>query len=338
MSTEKLRYASKRSNRNGKTRWYWRRPGFPLVRLPDDRVKRFAMAERLNQQAEKASTVELEAEGTLGWVIARYRKSERFTSKAPATQSIYERWLREFVEIWGSMPPKVLTRRVVVTYAESIQSAASRVVAVAVLYNVLQVARYYGLIEINMASKLGLPSPKPRQARWEWADIESFLEACNDDAVRTAFSLLLYTAQRSGDVAQMRWDAYNGETIRLRQQKTGRLVEVPCHRDLRLVLEEAKARRSGVHIVSRENGQPIDRRWLTNQFAGLRKSCGLEHLQARDLRRTAIVLMGEAGATEAQIAAVSGHSIERTRQILETYLPRTLKMAQEGIRKWEQSE
>ena len=104
------------------------------------------------------------------------------------------------------------------------------------------------------------------------------------------------------------------------------------------MLEEAKARRSGVHIVSRENGQPIDRRWLTNQFAGLRKSCGLEHLQARDLRRTAIVLMGEAGATEAQIAAVSGHSIERTRQILETYLPRTLKMAQEGIRKWEQSE
>ncbi len=35
-------------------------------------------------------------------------------------------------------------------------------------------ARYYGLIEINMASKLGLPSPKPRQARWEWADIENF--------------------------------------------------------------------------------------------------------------------------------------------------------------------
>jgi integrase len=240
--------------------------------------------------------------------------------------------------MWGSMPLKVLTRRVVVTYAESIQSAASRVVAVAVLYNVLQVARYYGLVEINMASKLGLPSPKPRQARWEWADIESFLEACSDATVRTAFHLLLYTAQRPVDVTQMRWDAYNGETIKLRQQKTGKLVEVPCHRDLRPVLEDAKTRRNGVHIVSRADGTPVKRYWLTDKFKGLREACGLEHLQARDLRRTAIVLMGEAGATEAQIAAVSGHNIESTRQILETYLPRTLKMAQECIRKWEQSE
>ena len=338
MSTEKLRYVSKRRNKDGSLRWYWRRDGFPLVRLPDDRVKRFAMAERLNQQADKAGMIAPEAEGTIDWVISRYRQSDRFTTKAAATQSIYDRWLREFKEMWGSMPPKVLTRRVVVTYAESFQSAASRTVAMAVLYNVLQMARYYGLVEINQASKLGLPNPKPRHEKWEWADIETFLEACLDATVRTAFHLLLYTAQRPVDVVQMRWDAYNGETIKLRQQKTGKLLEVPCHRNLRQVLEEAKANRSGVHIVSRENGQPIDRHWLTTRFAVLRKSCGVEHLQARDLRRTAIVLMGEAGATEAQIAAVSGHNIENTRQILETYLPRTVKMAEGAIRKWEQSE
>ncbi len=68
------------------------------------------------------------------------------------------------------------------------------------------------------------------------------------------------------------------------------------------------------------------------------RRCGLERLQARDLRRTAIVLMGEAGCTEAQIAAVSGHSIEGTRQILETYLVRTAKMGRAAIRKWEESD
>lgn len=338
MTTEKLRYVSRRRNRNGSIRWYWRRPGFPLVRLPDDRVKRFAMAERLNQQADNTATIEPEAEGTIGWVIGRYRDSKRFTKKAPITRTIYDRWLREFKDMWGSMPPKVLTRRVVVTYAESFQSDSSRSVALAVLYNVLDLARYYGLVENNEAAKLKLPSAEPRQARWEWSDIEAFLGACSDPTVRVAFYLLLYTVQRPVDVVAMRWDAYNGETIKLRQQKTGRLVEVPCHRELRPVLEDAKASRTGLHIVSRENGQPVERRWLTEQFATLRKTCGLEHLQARDLRRTAIVLMGEAGATEAQIAAVSGHSIESTRQILETYLPRTLKMGQEGIRKWEQSQ
>ncbi len=38
------------------------------------------------------------------------------------------------------------------------------------------------------------------------------------------------------------------------------------------------------------------------------------------------------------IAAISGHSIESTRKILETYLVRTLPMGQAAIKKWENSE
>ena len=45
--------------------------------------------------------------------------------------------------------------------------------------------------------------------------------------------------------------------------------------------------------------------------------------------------MGEAGCTESQIAAVTGHKIDTCRRILETYLPRTDKMADEAINKLE---
>jgi integrase len=38
--------------------------------------------------------------------------------------------------------------------------------------------------------------------------------------------------------------------------------------------------------------------------------------QARDLRRTAMVRMAEAGATVPQVASVSGHSIDATQRIL----------------------
>ena len=337
MTTEKLRYVSRRLNRNGKARWYWRRPGFPLVRLPDDRVKRFAMVERLNEQADRAAVIDTTAEGTLGWVIEKYRQGDEFTDLAVSTQGIYERWLREFEQMWGLMPPNVLTRRVVVTYVETINSSASRHVAVAVLFNVLQKARFYGLVEVNNASALGLKSPKPRNQRWEWEHIERFLAICTDDTVRTAFYLLLYTAQRPIDVVQMRWDAYNGDTIKLRQQKTGKLVEVACHKDLRLFLDDAKAKRNGLNIVSRRDGRPVSRAWLTDKFKHLRSVCGLKHLQARDLRRTAMILMGEAGATDLQIAAVSGHDIETTRRILDTYVPRTVEMSRGAIRSWEQN-
>ena len=43
MTVARLRYAQQRRNKGGAIRWYWRRPGFPLVRLPDDPVRRFAM-------------------------------------------------------------------------------------------------------------------------------------------------------------------------------------------------------------------------------------------------------------------------------------------------------
>jgi integrase len=137
---------------------------------------------------------------------------------------------------------------------------------------------------------------------------------------------------------RLRWDAYNGETIRLKQQKTGKLVEVPVHRDLLPVLEEAKAKRCGVFIVTHGDGRPVRAQWITDQFLEIRRKCGLERVQGRDLRRTAIVFMAEAGCTEYQIAAISGHSIEATRKILETYLVRTLPMGRAAIKKWEENE
>ena len=53
------------------------------------------------------------------------------------------------------------------------------------------------------------------------------------------------------------------------------------------------------------------------------------------LRRTAVVWLAEGGCTEGEIAAISGHDIETVRTILETYLPRTGKMAASAIAKLE---
>jgi hypothetical protein len=44
-----------------------------------------------------------------------------------------------------------------------------------------------------------------------------------------------------------------------------------------------------------------------------------------------MVRMAEAGATVPQIASVSGHSIEATQRILETYLPRNRDLAEVAI-------
>ena len=54
-----------------------------------------------------------------------------------------------------------------------------------------------------------------------------------------------------------------------------------------------------------------------------------------DLRRTTVVWLAEAGSTKAEVAAITGHLIDRVRTILETYLPRTGPMAVAAIAKLE---
>ena len=62
------------------------------------------------------------------------------------------------------------------------------------------------------------------------------------------------------------------------------------------------------------------------------------HCQRRDLRRTGIVRLAEAGATTPQIAAISGQSIDYCQRIVDTYLPRRPEVAIGGIELWERGE
>ena len=47
-----------------------------------------------------------------------------------------------------------------------------------------------------------------------------------------------------------------------------------------------------------------------------------------------MVRFAEAGCTDPEIAAITGPFLERTKQILETYLLRTPEMARNAMAKW----
>ena len=77
---------------------------------------------------------------------------------------------------------------------------------------------------------------------------------------------------------------------------------------------------------------------MSDLFRKVSADAGSESLQPRDLRRTAMVRLVDAGCTDFRVAAISGHSIEGTRQILDTYVVRTEAMAVAAIKLWEQNE
>ncbi|HYN37705.1 MAG TPA: tyrosine-type recombinase/integrase, partial [Rhodospirillales bacterium] len=84
-------------------------------------------------------------------------------------------------------------------------------------------------------------------------------------------------------------------------------------------------------LVSETTSQPYKVDHFRHEFRRIANVAGLPDLQFLDLRRSAVVRLAEAGCTVPQIAAITGHQLDRTLRILETYLPRNSEMARAAI-------
>src|SRR3546814_20142307 len=76
-----------------------------------------------------------------------------------------------------------------------------------------------------------------------WSDEEiSLFRAKCEPFMLTVLLLALYTGQRRQDLVRMTWKDFQGSIIRVRQNKTGEQLMIPCHKDLRAPLEGLSAR------------------------------------------------------------------------------------------------
>ena len=330
-----MKYVTRRVDKGGGVRWYWQRRGHKLVRLPDDEAERFALALRLNNEAEQRIERQVgPAAGSLEAVADSYQNSERWTRLAPKTQASYRTWIRRFCAKWGHLQADALNREAVTDAIETVPPGSRRLAA-AVLQVLLDHARYKGLVLVNNAERLKIRSQPPRRQTVSDVECDAWLAAAeahpDRDRMVMAFALLRYTAQRPSDCLAMAWPRYDGEAIQLRQEKTGRLLAVPCHQALRAVLDAR--RRQHVTICD-----GLTYRRFNPQWRAICKAAGIVGKQARDMRRTAIVRLHEAGCEPLEIAHISGHSLSDVTGILDaTYSVRTLPTARRAMGKWEQA-
>jgi integrase len=123
---------------------------------------------------------------------------------------------------------------------------------------------------------------------------------------RLAYALLLYTGQRVGDVAEMTRADVSDNSIHVVQEKTGAKVWVPIHPELTKALKAGPT--MGLSLIGDAAGRKLKRPALTGLIREARKAAGLpKRCVAHGLRKAAMRLLAEAGATEKEIAAISGH-------------------------------
>jgi integrase len=97
----------------------------------------------------------------------------------------------------------------------------------------------------------------------------------------------------------------------------------------------ANTPRTATTILTNTDGHS----WTEDGFrASWRKACakaGIGDLHFHDLRGSAVSRLAEAGCTEAEIAAITGHSLREVGVMLDRYLKRSEKLAEAAILKLE---
>jgi len=296
------------------------------------------------------------APGTVAALVMQYLSSSHFRTKlAPRTQTLYRGYLNLIRREWGDLPIagiKPGTIELIKTQFEDTPRKANQIVAL--LRVLLGRAVKWQLIGSNPALKPEMLPTPPREQVWSHDDERRFLAAASP-SLRLAIMLMLYTVQRPSDVLSMTTSRIREEDnrlyISLRQQKTGELIDVPVHSELEPVLQARLATdwtpnplstqrqyrnvTSTLLLVPSPTGKPWAYRNFCRAWDLIARKAGIDDLQRRDLRRTGIVRLAEAGATTPQIAALSGHGIDYCQKIIDTYLPRRTEVALSAIKLWE---
>ncbi len=171
---------------------------------------------------------------------------------------------------------------------------------------------------------------------WDEADIRAVMDkACQmgRPCIALAIQIAYDTSLRQGDILSLTWEQFDGESLWLRQGKTGNEQRVPLWPETVQMIETSRRCESVVPMKTAPIIRgPHGRRYLSDNFTHrfrdiCRAADASNDLQFLDIRRTASKERAEAGATEAELAAGTGHSIEHGSQILDTYNPRSYALA-----------
>lgn len=323
-------------------RYYWRPTptvkalGFENQALGSDRAAAITLAERWNAAVGRAVRNEPAAPmpGSVAAVVREYRAGLDTSPLSEATKKGYRATLAKIEEAWGSEPAAAITRqhlrKLVQSFADRPRQAKEYVKLWSI---VLGHAVEMGLRIDNPALGMRVKGRASRQSLWASSEVDAFCAAAvtaGRASIALAVRLAYETTQRQADVLKMAWTALDGDVIRIRQSKTGRLVAVPI--SPALVAQIAAAPRTGVTmVISERTKRPYKVFNFVHQFAEIRTAAGLPAtLWFRDLRRTGLTEAGNGGASVAELQALGGH---KTIQQLGAYVVPDAAAARSAVQK-----
>lgn len=317
------------------TYWYAWKGGPRLPGKPGEPAFMIAYNEAIKTKREKSPD-------TLQTLLDAFQQSRSaFKSKAERTRKDYIAKILLIEAEFSDFPLSALrdkrTRHEFMAWRDRLAEKSLRQADYAwvVLARILSWAKGRGLIEVNPCERGGRLYDETRADKVWSDDDEAAFKAVASKELTLGLMLALWTGQRQGDLLALDWSAYDGSKIRLQQSKTGTRVTIPVGAPLKAILDPL---RGNGRIMLNTRNKPWSDDGFRASWAKAQRKAGVVGVTFNDLRGTAITRLALAGATEAEIATISGHSLRDVRSILDSnYLHRDQRLAQSAIKKLEES-
>lgn len=170
-------------------------------------------------------------------------------------------------------------------------------------------------------------------------DHEAIVYASFPPAMINAFRFALFSAMRQGDMCALKWENYKDGWISYQPSKTSGSSKIWVHLPVFALppfqeLIDSLPRQSEFMLLT-ETGKPLIAANLAVRWRFLMAKTDLkgEDLHWHDLRGTATTRLLEAGCSDAEVAAITGHSIGGGSK-LGDYAARSKQLALNAYRKW----
>ncbi|RKT30339.1 phage integrase family protein [Roseovarius halotolerans] len=183
----------------------------------------------------------------------------------------------------------------------------------------------------NPAKKLGAHTPAREYEPWpDW--MVAKLDTAPERVQITA-RLILGTGQRPNAAIMMRHDQFQGEWMIVRDEKGKQELEVYCPERLRTFIEALPCQ--GQYVLAKNLTEPLGYHSVERSFRTWRNSMGdrAKPYSLHGLRKLAIIELAEAGASDAEIQAVTGQSADMVAYYRKRASNRALSMAAQKRRK-----
>lgn len=264
---------------------------------------------------------------TLGDLIRAYRASPAWNEKAPSTRRQYQKAIDYLAQIDATPlaqidSPWAIRLRDIVLSQRKRRFANLILQIVSLLWNW---GRPYGYTQTDSPTatvpKVRRPRGLPQANRpWSVDEFHAFLDAA-PPALRVAAALGGYAGLREADILRATWAWYDGQKLQDRAQKTGEIIDIRAHLELRSILDAERRSRNvplghaSPLVQSSKTGERFtESGFRASFFKLLRKleAAGTVKpgLTVHGLRHTAATMLADAGCSTREIMAITGHKTE----------------------------